>query len=565
MDEPFNAWKARIAGEPTYMCALNNKTYSTLHAFIGKALCSYVKKSSAQIAMVETGTGSYTTEYTLPDGRTMIVSLGQNFTLRGCYLDMTGRAIPLDPLGSKSDEMDTSAIFLAFLPALAGIDAQAKDDLASLTNYYEATGEWEESLFYRLCDSMYCHISKGKLDARIPQGNIPPLQVGQISSGALNGTIICGSPRIITGASAQARSKSKTYTMKEAKGEFAAFASTKSWTPQEMELIPVFADDFPVPREAMKIASRFVKTQNDKRPMTNFFWRGITSYGKSTGVEVIAAMLNMPLLRVTCHSTMETMNFLSEFVPDSGANPVADGSLPSFNEMAFDPAGAYEQLTGIEDEDATSEMCLEAYREAVRAQNSSSAPRFKHVESSFVRALSKGYMLEVQEISRIKDSGVLVGLNEYDRPGAVIPLVDGTFTRRSPNALVVYTDNVGLVSCRPVDPSVLRRMAFVIDSYDLPKEQVIERVIYNTKFPDKAMLESMYNVWNEVQIFCRDHEIVEGSISVTEIEMWAQAVMADGMENVRENCIDCVVSKATSDIDEQKQIISSVLQVHLNF
>ena len=51
--------------------------------------------------------------------------------------------------------------------------------------------------------------------------------------------------------------------------------------------------------------------------MNNFMWRGITSYGKSTGVELMAGFLNIPLLRMTCNSTMETQNFLSDIIPDT--------------------------------------------------------------------------------------------------------------------------------------------------------------------------------------------------------------------------------------------------------
>ena len=72
--------------------------------------------------------------------------------------------------------------------------------------------------------------------------------------------------------------------------------------------------------------------------------------------------------------------------------------------------------------------------------------RYKFVESNYVKALEHGYIVEVQEISRIRDAGVLVGLNEYDRAGAMIPLVDGRFVRRHPDAMVVYTDIMGFWS-----------------------------------------------------------------------------------------------------------------------
>lgn len=337
-----------------------------------------------------------------------------------------------------------------------------------------------------------------------------------------------------------------------------------SWTEDEIKLIPNFPDDYPVLPEVIKIASRYVETHEDKRPMVNFMWRGITSYGKSTGVELLAAILNMPLLRMTCHSTMETQDFLSNIIPVSQGKAFA-GELPTFDEMACDPESAYQRLTGEENEQATSEMCLEAYSEVVASKaNAGNGTLFKQVESNFVKALSKGYIVEVQEISRIKDPGVLVGLNEYDRPGAVIPLVNGRSVRRHENAMAVYTDNVGYTSCRPIDPSVLRRMSFIIDSYDMPREDALARVIYNTGFEDKDMLNMMYDVWSKTQEFCADKDFSDGTVSLTELERWAQSVKIDNYSNVYQNCVDCVVSKATSVVSEQKEIISSVLAVYFN-
>lgn len=293
--------------------------------------------------------------------------------------------------------------------------------------------------------------------------------------------------------------------------------------------------------------------------MNNFMWRGITSYGKSTGVELMAGFLNIPLLRMTCNSTMETQNFLSDIIPDTDGAHTAE--LPDFAEIAADPASAYFKLTGVEDEDATCQMALEAYGKA--AASNGSVARYKFVESNYVKALEHSYIVEVQEISRIRDAGVLVGLNEYDRAGAMIPLVDGRFVRRHPDAMVVYTDNVGYASCRPVDPSVIRRCAFVIDSYELTKETLLARVRYNTGFPDKDLLEKMYTVWLAISKHCKENDITEGSISATELEMWAQSVQVDGMSNVRENCRCCVVSKATSVVEEQEEIMGSVVDLYL--
>lgn len=423
--------------------------------------------------------------------------------------------------------------------------------------------------FYQICDAVYYAIKNKQLNPDFKGGNVDMLPKTTVTCHSLVGTRIYGAePRVLYGENGPAKTRPTNPTLKEAKEEFKDWRSSHHWTAADRMFIPSYPDEFPVPPEAMQFARLFVKTHDSKRPMVNFLWRGITSYGKSIGVELIAAMLDMPLLKMTCSSSMETQDFLATFVPDSSSTPAAVCDLPLediYEEAECDPESAYFKITGEEKEDATVLDCLTAFmaNERVRLTQGShdDAGRFKLVESNYIKALERGYICEVQEFSRIKDAGVLVGLNEYDRPNALIPLVDGRYARRSPDAMVIYTDNVGYVSCRPVDPSVIRRMSYVIDSYELPKEAVIERVQYNTGFKDSDILDSLYELWSQVAEYCHEHDISEGSISVTELEMCALALMADDMNNLKKHFMSCVVAKATSNIEEQKEIESSVLAV----
>ena len=137
----------------------------------------------------------------------------------------------------------------------------------------------------------------------------------------------------------------------------------------------------------------------------------------------------------------------------------------------------------------------------------------------------------------------------------MIPLIDGTYKKRHENALVIYTDNVGYASCRPLDPSVIRRCSLIIDSYDMPKERIKSRCIYNTGCDD-ATFEEMYRIYTAVETFCKDHDITEGALSVNELEMFIMAVMMG--ESTADAIHNCLISKATSDIDEQEEIIASL-------
>lgn len=477
--------------------------------------------------------------------------------LRGVKVALPSGATMNIPTLSSAKDVPFADMVALYLPMMCYLlETGTETDFTTAVGQFDITSAVNIQNLHKLSTWMYYAIQDGTIRiSDLAAGNIDQISSRKLQMGTLNGgNVFFGKAHVLDGGTGgQVR---KSVTVGEAKSEFAGYTSTLNWTPEEELLIPEFADDFPVPEETLKIARRFVMTRGDKRPMVQFMWRGPTSIGKSTGVECLAAILHMPLLRMTCHPNMETADFLADFVPDT--NGMGNAELPTFDQMEFDPVGSYEMLTGQEDMSATSQMCLEAYGKAMAAQ--SNTPRFKFVESNYVKALERGYIVEIQEASRIRNAGVMVGLNEFDRPGSVIPLLNGSYRCRHENAIVVVTDNVGYASCRPIDPSVLRRMAVIIDSDSLPENKLFERVKYNTGCDDTALLKKMYEVFQAVLAYCEEKDLMdEGSVSPTEFEMWVRCVMLDGEDALAETARECVVNKATSEPARQEEIMSAVV------
>lgn len=547
------------------ICSLNTKGYSTINADITRALLYMSDKTGTDYAVVKVSSTKVAAERKLSDGSHEIVTYQTNGEIKAVKINTAGGAEPFKTLGNKNDAIHLTTLFMSIIALIGSVEPElftnvesVLSDIQRILIYTQIIPllEEEKSKLWWVNDYIYQKILDGSIKINIPDdGNIDMLSKRTISSGSLNGDVIYGTPDILVGNSKKNK-KTKKLTVESAKKEFASFINSHNWSDEEKMLIPQFPDDFPIPPEVAKMAKRYIASKSDKRPMVNFMWRGITSYGKSTGVEVMACILDMPLLRMTCHTDMVTQDFLSDFVPDTSAAVNTD-NLPDFETIQFDPEMAYEMLTGTRDENATEDMCLKAYGEAVAKRNSSS-PHFVHVMSNYVKALTKGYIVEVQEVSRIKDAGVLVGLNEYDRPNSVIPLLDGSYARRDENAICIFTDNVGYNSCRPVDPSVLRRMSFIIDSYELPKEMVIDRIKYNTGFDDDEIIEDCYNLWNDFSQYCQEHDITQGAVSVTELEMLVMTIKYDGISNILENITDTLVSKATSDYEERQELLDFI-------
>ena len=616
--DPFKELRAHhYAGSP-------NKMKVKANAFVGEAV---QKMAEGKISVVKVGNGYYAAEMKDKDsGRFSLAAFNVNGSLQAAIATERGNFKEFPVIGNEGSTVDLTQFYACFLMALYEKHEVPKNALEKAFEDYKAAGAINPEQIFELSEFMDYAFKEELIKPKVVGGHIDRLEENLVKAGALAGSVICGLPEILLGKGKREVSRKKVFTFKEAVSEFLDFANSHSWTEEEKLLIPSFPDDAIVLPEVMTIARRFVSSRSFKRPMVNAMWRADTSYGKSTGVEMLAGILGLPLLRLTCHSTMEKTEFLTQFVPVTGKDEVGDSAsceLPSFETISYDPETAYEMITGVYQEDVTPEMCIQAisqrssvdpmfrlnaakaaFDEAfshyhifvdddgkvdekrtaertdalLRAQDEltqafeaaknaparmDNTPKFKLVESNFIKALQKGYLCEVQELSRIKDSGVLVGLNEYDRPGSIIPMVDGSFCTRHPEAFVVYTDNVGYNSCRPIDPSVIRRMAFVIDSTDLSEKEIKKRILYNTGFENTSLLDKMYAVWKEIRDFCRSHEYTDGACSPSELEMWVATVMIEGASDLNQTCHECIVSKCTSDPDEQADIMNSVVKVHL--
>lgn len=368
-------------------------------------------------------------------------------------------------------------------------------------------------------------------------------------------------PRFVMSNGVAARYGRSFVSIKEAKEKYAGFMAHREWNEYEKSLIRTFDDDMPVMPETIRIADRIIRTKNDTNPVCNIMWRGVTSYGKSTGIKQLSCILNMPLLIQTCHSSTEAQDFQVQIIPatltDGGEmaetlvfkadkealeskHPLfadAMAHIQSLDEAArkrvldqrqffelamMDTDAAAEELLGKEQEMDTAELCaqyseicvflskapLEQKIQKLEQDNQSekperNTPEFVTVVAPFMEAMMKGYLVEVQEASRIRDPGVLVSLNEFDRPGAVMKLMNGTLARRHKDAIFLISDNVGYASCRDLDPSVIRRFGMIIDSNELSEEDIKARVKWNTGITDDdGLIDQCYTLWNTVKEFC---------------------------------------------------------------
>ena len=544
----------------------NGDKIAMLNGSITKAILEYAKGKKSSIALVQVGVGSYASEMELKDGTVLIASASDNGALNACIAKKNNlyEAVPASFAQLRSS-FDTSSILILYLMLASEMGSDVvKNDLSAVRIAADEGKDIPLSSIIRLNNVIQTGLNQGfiKSQSQLLQNGISMLYKRQVENGSLNGNLLCGRPKLIIKPEEE---REFPRTVGEAKERVKEYTKSLVWSEEEIKLIPVYPDDFKVPEEVWDMIDDFVSTRGDRISFNNFGWRGKSGYGKSFGISIMACILNTPHYVINCNINTETEDFLSRYVPvpektsDEALSEME--KLPSAADMCYDPEGAYWSLTGeIRESVSDEELRASYFKRAleIAAGFQSGAPAFKLVESVFVKALRTGAIVEIAEYNVIRDTGVLKGLNAYDEPGAMIPLANGTFVKRHPNAITVWTGNIGYSSSREDEWSVSRRIRTFIDTFEVSEELTIDRIIYNTegRLPYDT-IKGFFQVWKKISDYCKEQQI-HTDLSPVSLENWCAEMTRHGMNEKEKFCKRCIISQCSSDQETQETIYTVV-------
>ena len=239
-----------------------------------------------------------------------------------------------------------------------------------------------------------------------------------------------------------------------------------------------------------------------------------------------------------------------------------DADLPSLQDIQMDPASAYCAMTGEYREDVTDsdvfDKLLEVMAMRAKAEQPAQARQsFRYVDTPFVQALRRGYVVEIQEPTVIANPGVMVGLNSLlDRCNS-ITLPTGEVIERHPDCVVIVTTNIGYEGCRDMNQSVLSRMNLIID-FDQPDTATMaNRVIKLTGCTDKGAVRQMVGCVGEIIRCCREKSITDGNCGMRELIAWVQSFMVT--HDILAAAKYTVLSAVSGDPENREEILSSCL------
>ncbi|MBO5373663.1 MAG: hypothetical protein J6A75_13240 [Lachnospiraceae bacterium] len=363
------------------------------------------------------------------------------------------------------------------------------------------------------------------------------------------------------------------------KGQY-FFNPNRKLTAYEEMLVPTMPDTY-VDTELVKtILLDLFHSTMFKKPIRNILFTGIAGSGKTTLAMSIAEKIGLPHKIFTCGPDTDGFGLIGQLLPNTRkavekvSNICKKIGLPTFEDVENDFEGAYEKLFGKKPTVYNSPSdCYNEISRRCMEENSSLSSDFVFVKSPIIEALENGWVIEIQEPTIIKRETVLEELNALLEYGdtAVITLPTGEVIRRHPDAVVIFTTNLGYAGCKSLQQAVLSR---VDERYDLQlptTKELVKRCISNTGFPNEQMLTTMVNCCHKVAQYCGDHDITDGICGPRELDNWAKKAMLLSMRweelEVTEECViasafPTMLSKATQVYEDLEDILTGAFYTY---
>ena len=246
--------------------------------------------------------------------------------------------------------------------------------------------------------------------------------------------------------------------------------------------------------EEWRIASEIKENwQDPEMKISNVLLEGDAGSGKTQLAKALSADLQLPYTKVTCFADMDKSDVFGALLPVVDSDKEQDQELLEAiyqtdtleavltliqNHYGIDPFSAKEKLAELVQR-------IEAdYPDAIH---------YSYYPSEIVRAIEKGYLLEIQEPTVIRDASVLVALNSALEPNGMLNLPTGII-RRHPDCIIVITTNRNYQGNRPLNESLRDRMQHA-EKMDLPALEVMaERAMAKTQIQNQELLMKMAEI-----------------------------------------------------------------------
>ncbi|HJG23800.1 MAG TPA: AAA family ATPase [Enterococcus durans] len=302
----------------------------------------------------------------------------------------------------------------------------------------------------------------------------------------------------------------------------------------------------------LRIAAEIKENWEDpEMKISNILLEGDAGSGKTQLAKALSADLQLPYTKVTCFADMDKSDVFGALLPVVDSDEEEDQALiDAINQT--DTLNAV--LKVIKDHykvnDELAKQKLADFVQRIDEQKSETV-RYKYYPSKIVRAIEKGYLLEIQEPTVIRDASVLVALNSALEPNGLLNLPTGVVPRHA-DCVIIITTNRNYQGNRPLNESLRDRMQHA-EKMDLPTlEVMVERAIGKTNIQEPELLAKMAEIIRLLDETAKANAI-KGVAGMRSYFYWANTWKQG--QDVLESLYPKVLYKLTTDPEELKILI----------
>ncbi|QED60092.1 VWA domain-containing protein [Enterococcus durans] len=302
----------------------------------------------------------------------------------------------------------------------------------------------------------------------------------------------------------------------------------------------------------LRIAAEIKENWEDpEMKISNILLEGDAGSGKTQLAKALSADLQLPYTKVTCFADMDKSDVFGALLPVVDSDEEEDQALiDAINQT--DTLNAV--LKVIKDHykvnDELAKQKLADFVQRIDEQKSETV-RYKYYPSEIVRTIEKGYLLEIQEPTVIRDASVLVALNSALEPNGLLNLPTGVVPRHA-DCVIIITTNRNYQGNRPLNESLRDRMQHA-EKMDLPTlEVMVERAIGKTNIQEPELLAKMAEIIRLLDETAKANAI-KGVAGMRSYFYWANTWKQG--QDVLESLYPKVLYKLTTDPEELKILI----------
>lgn len=299
----------------------------------------------------------------------------------------------------------------------------------------------------------------------------------------------------------------------------------------------------------LRIATEIKENWKDpEMKNSNILLEGDAGSGKTQLAKALSADLQLPYTKVTCFADMDKSDVFGALLPIIDSDEEEDQALiDAINQT--DTLNAVLQVIKAHYQ-VSNELAKQKLADFVQRidEKKTEIVRYKYYPSEIVRAIEKGYLLEIQEPTVIRDASVLVALNSALEPNGLLNLPMGVVPRHT-DCVIVITTNRNYQGNRPFNESLRDRMQHA-EKMDLPTlEVMVERAISKTKIQEPELLAKMAEIIQLLDETAKANAI-KGVAGMRSYFYWANTWKQG--QDVLESLYPKVLYKLTTDPEELK-------------